>query len=128
MGRPTKYKGEEHVRLIEEKLSQGFSVTAVLHYFDVSKDTLYKWKQKYSEFSDAWDRGYSKGLMMFEELTIKHAKGDRKINYGPIAFIKARRYSAEYAEKKEVEQKIEHDHVFNIVEYDISNTEETERD
>ena len=62
MGRPTKYK-QEFVEEVEKYLATTGKeqmnlpkIESFAIWLDVNKDTLYEWKKKYPEFSDALDK------------------------------------------------------------------------
>jgi 5-methylcytosine-specific restriction endonuclease McrA len=57
VGRPTKYDPAIDLPLIIKGMSEGCSIAEVCTIIGISRDTLYKWKDKYPLFSDTIKRG-----------------------------------------------------------------------
>ena len=55
-GRPTKYKKEFCIQA-EKLCRKGFIDTEIADFFEVNVDTIYEWKKRHSEFSDALKSG-----------------------------------------------------------------------
>jgi len=57
MGRPTKYDADYHPRSALEMASQGLIVAEMAATWGVAKSTVYEWRGKHPEFSDALKTG-----------------------------------------------------------------------
>jgi hypothetical protein len=64
-GRPTDYR-PEYCEMVIEALASGVSLTAFAGMIRVSKDTVYEWMVRHSEFSDAVARGKPARLLHLE--------------------------------------------------------------
>lgn len=65
-GRPTKYDpgfGE----VVIERMSQGFSKTAVAGFLQIARSTLYEWEEQHPEFSDALKIGEAARTFKLEQ-------------------------------------------------------------
>jgi len=67
MARPTKYK-RAFCKIAEDYLAQGYSKEACAGELGVSRDTLYEWIKRHTEFSDSIKKGEAKGLAWYEKL------------------------------------------------------------
>ena len=56
VGRPTKYK-DEYCSQAEKLCRKGFIDTEIADFFGVNIDTIYEWKKRHKEFSDALKSG-----------------------------------------------------------------------
>jgi hypothetical protein len=54
-GQPTKYKGENHIRLLFDVFSEGEEVMAFCAKALISKNTFYDWLKAHEEFKRAYD-------------------------------------------------------------------------
>lgn len=107
--------------LLQFKVSLAFCAD----YLGVSRDTIIRRiKEKYDlTFAEYHNLKMENTATKLQQKAIEMAlKGNTTM------MIFALKNLAKWSDKQEVMQTVEHDHVFNIVEYDISNTEETERD
>lgn len=68
-GRPLLYR-EEYCDLIEEKMGEGFSFTAVAGIIGVSKATISHWRETYPEFGAAVDRAKARRLLHWEKAAL----------------------------------------------------------
>lgn len=64
-GRPTDYR-PEYCEMVIEAMASGVSLTAFAGMLRVSKDTVYEWMTRHSEFSDAVSRGKPARLLHLE--------------------------------------------------------------
>jgi len=65
-GRPTKFKSE-YVEQGYKLAREGFSIERIADFFSVSRDTIYEWGEKHSEFSDIIKKGkkeYALGIIV----------------------------------------------------------------
>ena len=56
IGRPTDYTPEMHNRVVK-LMRKGASIKEVAYKLNVSRQTIYEWKEKYPEFSDTITQG-----------------------------------------------------------------------
>jgi len=66
-GRPTKYDQSYCLDLLEH-MGKGLSFESFASTIQVNRDTLYAWRSKYKEFSDAWVMGRDRCLTFWENL------------------------------------------------------------
>ena len=105
-GRPTKYNEE----LCDEVISlgkQGFSVTQIAYELDIHKDTLYEWKKKHPEFSDAIKkaRDYAQGFWEHQLRTAALGMNPEGVTPNPtlMIFQMKNRFPDEWREKQTTE-------------------------
>ncbi len=67
MARPSKYKSQHCAALIEH-MKGGLSFESFAGTIGVHRDTLYEWRDKHREFSDAKKLGDSLSLLWWEKL------------------------------------------------------------
>lgn len=82
VGRPTKYD-PAFCEVVIEQMALGFSKEAVAGYIGISKDTLYQWAAKHTEFSDAIALGEAKSQYVWEKKSVDfavHTKNGKQIN------------------------------------------------
>jgi hypothetical protein len=72
-GGPLRYR-VEYCDLLEEKMAEGFSMTAVAGLIGVAKNTLCYWVNHYPEFKEAVERAKSKRLLHWEKIALDIAK------------------------------------------------------
>lgn len=65
-GRPTDYK-PEYCELVIEHMSKGYSFESFAGIVEVSKQCIYEWRAKHSEFGDAVAIGFSKCQIFWEQ-------------------------------------------------------------
>jgi transposase len=74
-GRPSDYKPEYSEQVIEAARAQGLSLTAFAGLIGVSRDTVYEWIKRHSEFSDACSRAKSARVLWWELKLGRSRKG-----------------------------------------------------
>ena len=79
VGRPTKYK-PQMCETILELMKEGASLDEVRGELDISKDTLYRWKEDYEDFSDSIKRGIRMSQAWWEKQG-RISLRDRDFNY-----------------------------------------------
>ena len=79
VGRPTKYK-PQMCETILELMKEGASLDEVRGELDISKDTLYRWKEDYEDFSDSIKRGVRMSQAWWEKQG-RISLRDRDFNY-----------------------------------------------
>ena len=79
VGRPTKYKPQMCETVID-LMKDGASLDEVRGELDISKDTLYRWKEDYEEFSDSIKRGIRMSQAWWEKQG-RISLRDRDFNY-----------------------------------------------
>ena len=68
-GHPLLYR-PEYCDLIEEKMGEGFSFTAVAGIIGVSKSTISHWRETYEDFGAAVDRAKARRLLHWEKAAL----------------------------------------------------------
>jgi len=108
-GRPTKYNEE----LCDEVISlgkQGFSITQIAYELDIHKDTLYEWKKKHPEFSDAIKkaRDYAQGFWEHQLRTAALGMNPEGVTPNPtlMIFQMKNRFPDEWREKQTTEHEV----------------------
>lgn len=100
-GRPTKYHPEVCAQFIEE-MGKGFTVKSAAVGIGISLDTIYSWRKKYPEFSEAFEIAKLCSQRKWEQLLIDKAEGkNRKLDTNLIKFALGTRFD-EFREKQEV--------------------------
>ena len=79
VGRPTKYK-PQMCETILELMKEGASLDEVRGELDISKDTLYRWKEDNEDFSDSIKRGIRMSQAWWEKQG-RISLRDRDFNY-----------------------------------------------
>lgn len=102
MGRPAKYK-PEHCIKAEEVLANGESLAAICAEIDITRTTLYDWRDTYPEFKDAIERGLQKAQRVWEQMGQDGVKGNyEKFGSAPWIFTMKNRFREDYKEDKDV--------------------------
>lgn len=101
MGTPNKYK-KEYPKKAEEILATGKSLAAVCAALDISRQTLYEWRDTHAEFREALEKGLQKAQAIWEQIGEDGIQGNYK-NFGaaPWIFTMKNRFRADYAEEKD---------------------------
>jgi hypothetical protein len=101
MGTPNKYK-KEYPQKAEEILATGKSLAAVCAQLDISRETLYAWKESHPEFKEAIKKGLLKAQAVWEEMGENGIKGNyEKFGAAPWIFTMKNRFREDYKEDKE---------------------------
>lgn len=103
-GRPTDYK-EEYCELLIEHMAKGFSFESFAGVVGVSKQTLYDWAERHSEFLDAKKVAFEENRYFWEKIGIELANG-KNVDGNPTAWIfnMKNRFREEWRDKQEIEQ------------------------
>lgn len=84
-----------------EILSRGESLAAVCAEFDITRQTLYDWRDKHPEFALALDKGLQKSQRAWEGIGMEGICGERKNFSGtPWMFVMKNRFRDDYKEEK----------------------------
>ena len=77
MARPTKYEKEikQHISDIRKAVESGATDEEIASAFRIAKSTLYEYKKKYPEFSEAFARGREKVVIDIKAALLKKALG-----------------------------------------------------
>ena len=77
MGRPSKYDKEvkPHLEEIKEAVENGATIEEIAKAFGLSKSSIYKYKNEYKEFSDAFARGRANIIIDVRAALLKKALG-----------------------------------------------------
>lgn len=84
MSRPTKYKPDYHPQKARELAEQGLIDKQIAEQFGINQDTLYEWKKKHSEFSEAIEEGKQPRKKEIEETAHKVACGYYEYEYDDV--------------------------------------------
>lgn len=84
-GRPTLYR-PEYCDMLIEYMALPASFESFAGEIGVDRDTLYEWRKKHKDFSDAHKKGKMRTLHTFEKLLRMHGKGQLKGNIAAILF------------------------------------------
>lgn len=75
-GRPTKYTPEFHDNLIYELTSDNYTIKEIAkEKFKVNPDTIYEWRKKHKNFSEAYKKGQEARIDNVEHSLYSRAKG-----------------------------------------------------
>lgn len=101
MGIPNKYK-KEFAKKAEEILATGKSLAAVCAALDITRQSLYDWKDAHPEFKEAIDKGLLKAQAVWEQMGEDGIKGNyEKFGAAPWIFTMKNRFREDYKEDKE---------------------------
>lgn len=101
MGTPNKYHKDMCIKA-EQVLTGGESLAAVCAELDISRTTLYEWRDTHKEFSDAISRGLQKAQRTWERIGRDGIEGNyEKFNAAPWIFTMKNRFRDDYKEDKE---------------------------
>lgn len=77
MARPTKYDTEvkPHIDKIKEAVAQGATTKEIADALGIAESTIYEYKKKYKEFSDAFARGRAEIIIDIKAALLKKALG-----------------------------------------------------
>lgn len=84
-GRPTKYDPKYCDQLIAY-MALPASFESFAGEIGVDRDTLYEWRKKHKDFSDAHKKGKMKTLHTFEKILRLYGKGQMKGNIAAVLF------------------------------------------
>jgi len=76
-GQPTKYR-PEFCEMLVEHMSEGLSFEAFAGVISVDRDTLFEWKNKHKDFSDAFKEGNGRRRLWDEKVLNDHVTGKSK--------------------------------------------------
>jgi hypothetical protein len=100
VARPIEYK-PEYCETAAQVLANGESLAAVCAEIEISRSTLYAWRDTYPEFSEALSIGLQKAQRRLEQLGMQGISGDIKNFAGsPWIFTMKNRFREDYAEDK----------------------------
>lgn len=100
----SKYK-IEHCKKAIEILASGKSLAAVCAQLDITRTTLYEWKNIHPEFRKAIEKGLQKCQAYWEEIGENGMKGNYdKFGAAPWIFTMKNRFRDDYTEDKDDKQ------------------------
>ncbi len=101
MGTPNKYKKEMCIKA-EMVLANGESLAAVCAELDITRTTLYEWRDTNPEFKQAIERGLLKCQRVWEQMGKDGIQGNyEKFGAAPWIFTMKNRFREDYKEDKE---------------------------
>lgn len=109
MGRPPKYDKEICKKVISLG-KQGYSLTQIALELDIARSTLYEWRDKYPDFSDAIKKGREFAQGFWENALRSAALGLNPDNTTPnptlMIFQMKNRFADEWREKQTTEHEV----------------------
>ncbi|MEK7500455.1 MAG: hypothetical protein AAB649_07710 [Patescibacteria group bacterium] len=101
MTRAAKYSSEL-CELATNILSTGKSLASICSKLNITRTTLYEWRDTHPEFRDAIELGLQKAQEVWEQMGRDGINGDIKgFGAAPWIFSMKNRFRADYAEEKE---------------------------
>lgn len=98
---PLKYRSDM-CAIAEQVLANGESLAAICAEINITRTTLYEWRETYPEFRDAIERGLQKAQRRWERIGMDGIEGNyEKFNAAPWIFTMKNRFRADYQEDKE---------------------------
>jgi len=99
--RPPEYK-TEYCKIAQDILANGESLAGICGELDISRTTLYNWRDQYPDFKDAIDRGLQKAQREWERVGMDGIKGNYdKFSSSPWIFTMKNRFRDDYKDDKE---------------------------
>ena len=77
-GNPTKYDPDIHPVLVRSLARTGFTVEEIAEKLQVSKSTLYEWRRRHPDLSDALKEGRDFAAGLVEDALYKSALGFKR--------------------------------------------------
>jgi len=109
-GYPSQYKSE-YCKMLIDHMKQGGSFTTFMTIAHVSRDTLYKWLDRFPEFKEAKKIAEAEALKFFEKILAAKISGvdipgfdPRKSDTACLIFALKTRFHKHYGEKAREEQ------------------------
>lgn len=97
----TKYK-PEFCEIAKNTLARGDSLASVCAELDITRTTLYEWRDSNADFSDAIEKGLQKSQHVWEEIGRNGIVGNyEKFSGTPWMFMMKNRFRADYTEDKQ---------------------------
>lgn len=101
MGTPNKYR-KEMCAVAEQVLTDGESLAAICSELNITRTTLYEWREMHPEFKSAIERGLQKAQRVWEKMGQDGIKGHyEKFNSAPWIFTMKNRFRDDYREDKD---------------------------
>lgn len=102
MGTPNKYD-QNMCEVAEKVLADGESLAAICAELNITRTTLYEWRERHPEFAAAISRGLQKAQREWEKIGKEGITGAyEKFNAAPWIFTMKNRFREDYKEDKEV--------------------------
>lgn len=88
--------------IAEQVLANGESLSAICAELEITRTTLYDWRNTHPEFKEAIERGLQKAQRLWEKMGQDGIKGHyEKFNAAPWIFTMKNRFRDDYSEDKE---------------------------
>jgi transposase-like protein len=89
-------------KIAEDVLIGGESLAAVCAELNITRSTLYEWRDTHPEFAQALERGLQKAQREWEKIGQDGASGKiERFNAAALIFTLKNRFRADYAEDKD---------------------------
>lgn len=96
-----KYR-KEMCGIAEQVLAGGESLAAICADLDITRTTLYEWRDNHADFKDAINRGLQKAQRRWEKIGQDGIVGNyEKFNSAPWIFTMKNRFRDDYTEDKD---------------------------
>jgi len=99
-GPPKKYKEKFCADLLEH-MGEGLSFACFAAKCGVTRATLYRWRDQYPEFKEAYEIGYCLSMLFWEKMGIAGTQGSIGFNTGSWCFNMKNRFG--WKDKQETE-------------------------
>lgn len=100
-GAPIKYK-PEFCAIAEQVLGNGESIVAVAAELDITRETIYAWRETYPDFDTACKKGLMKAQREWESIGRKGATGEiDKFSNAAWIFTMKNRFRDDYKDQPE---------------------------
>jgi len=95
----------EYCQVAIDTLKKGKSLAALCCEFNVSRQTLYTWRERHEEFRDAISTGLQYAQVYWEEIGESGIAGQiEKFSATPWIFMMKKRFREDYEEEKKEEK------------------------
>jgi len=98
---PYKWK-KKHCKDLTAFMSKGYSMEAFAGEIGVTRDCLYKWRERHDCFKEAWEQGKAKQHKFFESMGLAGMTGKLK-NFNSATYIFTMKNKLKWKDKIEVD-------------------------
>ena len=124
---PTKPYKPEYAEMLVDHMSQMFSFESFGGVIGCGRQQLYKWAELHADFADAKKIGKEKSLLEHERLLNSGAKGLVE-NYNPASLFFGMKNRLGWADKQEIDQKVESQNINLNAQVDLQKLSDDEID
>lgn len=120
-GRPTKYKPEYCEQLIKH-MGEGFSFESFAAVVEITESTLYEWKLKNKEFSEAHKKGYGANRMFWEKISLDYLVSDKDTKFNSTVWIFNMKNRFGWKDRHEIDTNVSGNVTFQLAAPIVDNT------